>query len=84
MLGQAADGTADDMRRAIGAARRAFDETDWAVDQELRARCLLQLQEAVESEVEQFRSELVAEVGTPSSRSPTWRSSTGRWPNAFR
>jgi aldehyde dehydrogenase (NAD+) len=65
VLGQAADGTADDMRRAIGAARRAFDETDWAVNKELRARCLLQLQEAVESEVEQFRSELVAEVGTP-------------------
>jgi aldehyde dehydrogenase (NAD+) len=30
VLGQVADGTADDMRRAIGAARRAFDETDWS------------------------------------------------------
>src|ERR1700734_1508445 len=65
VFGQVADGTADDMRRAIGAARRAFDETDWAVNKELRTRCLLQLQEAIESEVEEFRSELVAEVGTP-------------------
>src|ERR1700733_1731689 len=65
VLGQVADGTADDMRRAIGAARRAFDETDWSVNKELRARCLLQLQEAIEAEVEEFRSELVAEVGTP-------------------
>ena len=65
VLGQVADGTAGDMRRAIGAARRAFDETDWSVNKELRARCLLQLQEAIEAEVEEFRSELVAEVGTP-------------------
>src|SRR6202046_1114840 len=65
VLGQAAAGTADDMRRAIGAARRAFDETDWSVNKELRARCLLQLQEAIEAEAEDFRSELVAEVGTP-------------------
>jgi aldehyde dehydrogenase (NAD+) len=67
VLGQVADGSAEDMRRAIGAARRAFDETDWSVNRELRARCLLQLQEAIESEVEEFRSELVAEVGTPVS-----------------
>src|ERR1700684_3609242 len=40
VLGQVADGTADDMRRAIGAARRAFDETDWSVHKELRARWL--------------------------------------------
>src|SRR6202012_3377611 len=65
VLGQVADGTAGDMRRAIGAARRAFDETDWSVNKELRARCLLQLQEAIEAEAEDFRSELVAEVGTP-------------------
>ena len=65
VLGQVADGTADDMRRAIGAARRAFDETDWSTNREFRARCLLQLQEAIETEAEQLRSELVAEVGTP-------------------
>src|SRR6202046_2046227 len=56
VLGQVADGTADNMRRAIGAARRAFDETDWSVNKELRARCLLQLQEAIEAGVEGWRS----------------------------
>ncbi|HEY1702814.1 MAG TPA: aldehyde dehydrogenase family protein [Trebonia sp.] len=65
VLGQAADGTAADMRRAIGAARRAFDQTDWPVNRALRARCLEQLQEALEAEAEEFRSELVAETGTP-------------------
>lgn len=65
VLGQAADGTAADMRRAIAAARRAFDESDWAGNHSLRQRCLEQLQEALESEREQLRAELVAEAGTP-------------------
>ena len=53
------------MDRAIAAARRAFDETDWSTNRELRKRCLLQLQDALEAEVELLRAELVAEVGTP-------------------
>jgi len=65
VLGQVADGGHVDMLRAIGAARRAFDETDWAVNRALRARCLEQLQEALEGEREQLRAELVAEAGTP-------------------
>ena len=47
MLGVAADGTAADMDAAIGAARRAFDETDWATDPAFRARCLRQLRDAL-------------------------------------
>jgi aldehyde dehydrogenase (NAD+) len=65
VLGQAADGTKEDMDRAIASARRAFDASDWATDHALRRRCLEQLQEAVESEREQLRAELVAEVGAP-------------------
>jgi aldehyde dehydrogenase (NAD+) len=65
VLGQAADGTAGDMGRAVAAARRAFDESDWAANHALRQRCLEQLQEALESEREQLRAELVAEAGTP-------------------
>ena len=38
--------------RAIAAARRAFDETDWSTNQALRKRCLEQLQEALEAEQE--------------------------------
>ena len=53
------------MHRAIDAARRAFDETDWSTDRELRKACLLQLHEAIEGELEELREELIREVGCP-------------------
>ncbi len=65
VLGQVADAGHDDMEEAIAAARRAFDETSWSTDKELRKRCLLQLQAALEGERELLRAELVAEVGAP-------------------
>ncbi|KUI24684.1 aldehyde dehydrogenase [Mycobacterium sp. IS-1742] len=65
VLGDTAAGTAEDMDRAIAAARRAFDESDWSTDRALRVRCLHQLQEAIESEREELREELIAEVGCP-------------------
>ena len=65
VLGEVADGSAADMQRAIAAARRAFDTTDWATDRALRKRGLEQLQEALESEREDFREELILEVGCP-------------------
>ena len=65
VLGVTADGTAADMERAVAAARRAFDTTDWATDPELRRRGLAQLQAALEDEREALRDELVAEVGCP-------------------
>ncbi|MEE2768863.1 MAG: aldehyde dehydrogenase family protein [Actinomycetota bacterium] len=65
VLGPVANGSAADMVRAIGAARKAFDQTGWATDTELRKGCLDQLQAAIESEQEELRQELIAEVGTP-------------------
>ncbi|MGO9854396.1 MAG: aldehyde dehydrogenase family protein [Acidimicrobiales bacterium] len=65
VLGEVADASADDVQRAIGAARRAFDLTDWSTNRALRKRCLEQLQDALESEREELRDEVVAEVGTP-------------------
>jgi aldehyde dehydrogenase (NAD+) len=65
VLGEVADASASDMDTAIAAARRAFDETTWSTDRELRKRCLHQLQEALVKEKEELRAELVAEVGTP-------------------
>ena len=64
-LGRVGDASAADMERAIAAARRAFDHTDWSTDRSLRRRCLEQLQTALEDEREDLRSELVAEVGCP-------------------
>ena len=65
VLGTTAAAGAADMDAAIAAARRAFDETDWAVNRALRKRCLEQLQSALESESDDLREELVAEVGCP-------------------
>ncbi|MGZ4712477.1 MAG: aldehyde dehydrogenase family protein [Acidimicrobiia bacterium] len=64
-IGQVADGGAEDMERAITAARRAFDDTGWAEDRELRRRVLRQLHEALNKERETLRPQIVAEVGAP-------------------
>jgi aldehyde dehydrogenase (NAD+) len=65
VIGVTADGTAADMDRAIGAARRAFDETGWSTDLGFRVRCLRQLQQALVKNAEELRSAIVAEIGTP-------------------
>ena len=63
VLGEVADASAEDMQRAIDAARQAFDETDWSTNRALRKRCLEQLQAALEAEREAYREEIIAEVG---------------------
>jgi len=64
-IGEVADASKADMHRAIDAARRAFDETDWSTNHKLRQRCLLQLHEAIDAEREELREELILEAGTP-------------------
>jgi aldehyde dehydrogenase (NAD+) len=53
------------MANAVAAARAPFDSTSWSTDTELRKRCIDQLQAGLESEQEELRQDLVAEVGTP-------------------
>src|SRR5215471_8783411 len=65
VLGEVADASKADMHRAIDAARRAFDETDWSTNRAFRKRCLEQLQEALEAEKEALREELILEAGCP-------------------
>ncbi|HQV57294.1 MAG TPA: aldehyde dehydrogenase family protein, partial [Ilumatobacteraceae bacterium] len=65
VIGNAPAATADDMDRAIAAARRAFDQTTWSTDHQFRKHCLLQLADVLQSEREEFRAELIAEVGAP-------------------
>ena len=67
VLGVAADGGAEDMDEAIAAARRAFDETTWSTDVEVRVRGLRQLHEAFLRHSDEIRSMTVAEVGSPVS-----------------
>ena len=65
VLGVAADADAEDMGRAIEAARRAFDDTDWSRNTELRVRCIRQLRDAMREHVEELRDITIAEVGAP-------------------
>lgn len=67
VLGTCADGTKDDMQRAIASARRAFDESGWSEDPEFRSKCLRQLHEGLVEEKEQLRSIVVHEAGAPVS-----------------
>ena len=65
LVGSVADGAEADMARAIAAARRAFEESSWSTDKELRKHCLQQLQDALDSEVEELREQLIQEAGAP-------------------
>jgi aldehyde dehydrogenase (NAD+) len=61
----APNATGDDVDAAIGAARRAFDDTQWATDPAFRRHCLEQLQNALVEERELFREEIIEEAGSP-------------------
>src|SRR5262249_9316224 len=67
VLGRAADATIADAERAIAAARRAFDTTQWSRDRELRVRCLRQLHGALLDHADHLREILVQDVGAPIS-----------------
>ena len=70
VAGVASDGTVVDLDRAIAAARRAFEATEWRHDVEFRHHCLAQLQQALSEESERLRRIVVTEVGC-------WVSATG-------
>ncbi len=65
VIGQIADGAVADVDRAVSAARRAFDETDWSTNRAFRKKCLEQLQAALDRHREDLRPLIVAEVGSP-------------------
>ncbi len=65
VLGVAADASPEDGERALAAARRAFDDTTWSTDVDLRVRCLRQLQAAMVTHAEELRAMTIAETGSP-------------------
>jgi acyl-CoA reductase-like NAD-dependent aldehyde dehydrogenase len=65
VAGMAANGTPEDMDRAIAAARRAFDDGVWSNDSAFRARCLGQLHTALTEDLERLRRVIVTESGSP-------------------
>jgi len=67
VIGLVPNASAEDTDRAIAAARRAFDESQWSRDHALRSRCLRQLSQALLGRLEELRTLTVAEVGCPIS-----------------
>jgi aldehyde dehydrogenase (NAD+) len=65
VMGQVADAGPEDMDRAIAAARRAFDQTDWSTNHAFRHHCLQQLQQALLDVCEEFKQQIAAETGAP-------------------
>jgi aldehyde dehydrogenase (NAD+) len=65
VVGSVADGSAEDLDAAIGAARTAFDETDWSTDHQFRKQCLEQLHAALVADREALGALTTAEVGAP-------------------
>jgi aldehyde dehydrogenase (NAD+) len=64
-IARAPDASDADVDDAIDAARQAFDQTTWARDHDLRARCLRQLKSALDAGFEQLREITIAEAGVP-------------------
>ena len=64
VIGSAPDATVDDMKRAIGAARRAFDDGPWRKTTPAdRARAIEKIADAMERRKEEMRALVVAEAG---------------------
>ncbi len=64
VIGAAPDATVEDMRRAIAAARRAFDDGPWPRSTRRdRARVLTAIADGMERRKEALRQQLIAEVG---------------------
>ena len=67
-MGQVADAGPEDMERAIAAARRAFDETDWSTNHDLRLTCIAQLQQGLQAEMADFK----LQIAGPRVRNLKW------------
>ncbi|AKS34259.1 aldehyde dehydrogenase family protein [Mycolicibacterium goodii] len=77
VIGTVADACPADVDRAIGAARRAFDDSNWPHDAELRRHCLLQLHKALVASADLIRATAVTEIGVAVRTSNTFHSD---WP----
>lgn len=65
VIGQVADAGSKDMEKAIAAARRAFDHTDWSTNHAFRHSCIAQLQAGLRKVEEEFKLQISAETGAP-------------------
>ena len=65
VVAQASDAGPEDVDDAVTAARKAFDESDWAADHKFRRHCLEQFQAAMREDRDAFSDILTAESGVP-------------------
>ncbi|TFV59849.1 aldehyde dehydrogenase family protein [Geodermatophilus sp. DF01-2] len=65
VVGEVADGTAEELDRAIAAARRAQDESSWARDGAFRRHCMEQFVDAMARNLDELRLAMVTELGCP-------------------
>ncbi len=63
VIGVAADASANDVEAAIAAARRAFDESDWSTNLELRVASIRQLHAGLLDHVDELTEISIAEIG---------------------
>mgnify|MGYP005839223493 FL=1 len=63
VIGVAADASLADAEAALAAARKAFDESDWATDPQLRVKCLRQFVEGMNKHIDDLRAATAAETG---------------------
>lgn len=66
VVASAADANAEDVTRAVDAAVKAIETTDWSTNHAFRRKALKQFQDALRSESELIKHVLVSEAGTPS------------------
>ena len=64
-IARAPDASDSDIDKAIAAARHAFDNSSWATDHRLRARCLRQLKQALDDDFPALQEITIAEAGVP-------------------
>lgn len=62
-IGVAADASLADAERALAAARRAFDESDWASNHSLRLQTLRRFVQLMKDNIEDLRQASMREVG---------------------
>jgi aldehyde dehydrogenase (NAD+) len=64
LAGVAADASCADAERAIAAARRAFDETEWSRDHRGRAKILRRFVQGLNSHIDALRAAVATETGS--------------------
>lgn len=67
VVGTVAAASLADADRALAAARRCFDETDWSTNVQKRVSALTQMRDGLKAVADEWREQVIAEGGCPRS-----------------